>query len=452
MLIEFTVGNYRSFFEPMTISLEATKLRANEKILDEQNVFRINNLSLLRSAAIYGANASGKSNLIRAMSFMRRFALQSAKDFQAGEPTGVERFKLNLVARQEPATFQIIFHLDGKQYRYGFEVDDKSVRTEWLYRTVRRESRLFMREGDKYDIASGFKEGRGLETRTRSNALFLSVVAQFNGELATRLLAWFRNFMVLGPGLDDDFFNAYTADLCRKDPIFRERVTEIIKIADFGIAGLEVEQQSISEAASVVGLPKELQGMLTQFTEQFATAAAQWVGETEVPVEALLVPSTKTMHTVFDGEHNRTGQETFVLEQQESRGTRKFFALIGFVLKALEEGTILVIDEMESSMHPLLTLELIRMFNSPQTNPHNAQLIFATHDTGLLGQSLLRRDQIWFIEKDKYGASDLYSLAELNVRNDAEFEKQYIVGRYGAIPLIGGLRTLFEEIGRGTEA
>lgn len=455
MLIEFTVGNYRSFFEPMTLSLEATKLRANERTLDEQNVFQIGDVSLLRSAAIYGANASGKSNLIRALSFMRRFVLQSAKDSQIGEPTGVERFRLNMAARQEPASFQIIFVLDGVRYRYGFEVDEKAIRAEWLYHTAKREARLFMRQGDQYDIAGGFKEGRGLEARTRPNALFLSVVAQFNGPLATRLLAWFRAVMALGPGLDEDWFNAYTADLCRKDAAFCQKVIDLIRTADLGIVGLEVEQKTISEATTTAGIaagvPQELHGLVAQFAEQFATAAAHWTGE-DLPADALMVPLTQTFHNVFDRDHNLAGQETFLLEQQESHGTRKIFALAGFVLKALEEGTVLVIDELESRLHPLLTLELIRLFNSPQTNPHNAQLVFATHDTGLLGQSLLRRDQIWFTEKDKYGATDLYSLAELNVRNDAAFDKQYINGRYGAIPFIGGLRSLFEELAHGAEA
>ncbi len=196
---------------------------------------------------IFYSTASGKSNLVRALSFMGRFVLESARESQSGEPTRVERFRLNTAARQRPASFQVIFVLDGVRYRYGFELDEKAVQAEWLYRTVKRESRLFMRQGDQFEVSSAFKEGRGLEARTRANALFLSVVAQFNGPLASRLLEWFRSMMVLGPGLDDDVFNGYTADLCRKDEAFCKKVAALIRMADLGIKGLEVEQLTLPE-------------------------------------------------------------------------------------------------------------------------------------------------------------------------------------------------------------
>ncbi|MBU1661812.1 MAG: ATP-binding protein, partial [Chloroflexi bacterium] len=138
------------------------------------------------------------------------------------------------------------------------------------------------------------------------------------------------------------------------------------------------------------------------------------------------------------------GQAPFELGE-ESEGTQKFFYLLGPLLDALENGNILMIDELEARLHPKLTRELVRMFNSPQTNPHNAQLIFATHDAGLLGEYLLRRDQIWFTEKNRYGATELYSLAEMKERNDASFEKNYLLGRYGAIPYISGLRAFLEQ-------
>ncbi len=435
MLIEFTVGNYRSFLTPMTLSLEATKLRANEKMLDEQNVFRSGDLSLLRSAAIYGANASGKSNLISAMAFMKNFVLHSAKDSQTGEPTGIERFRLSTMSLQEPALFQIIFALGDKCYRYGFEIDDKIVRAEWLYHTTKRETRLFMRQGDQFELSGPFvKEGRGLENRTRDNALFLSVVAQFNGAIAMMILRWFRTKLNIISGLEDVGYFNFTLQRFEKDAVFRQRVLDFIHLADVGITDVRVETKSLTDAL----LPDEVRELLQHL------ATAKGISETEPFIKSL-----KTSHPIFDSEHNLVGQETFDMEKQESEGTQKIFSLSGPLLDTLEQGKVLVIDELEARLHPLLTLEIIRLFNSAETNPHNAQLIFATHDTGLLSQSLLRRDQIWFTEKDKYGATDLYSLAELNVRNDAAFEKQYITGRYGAIPFIGGLRTLFEGIAYG---
>jgi len=436
MLIDFTVGNYRSFFAPMTLSLEATKLRAYEKSLDEQNVFQGGALPLLRSAAIYGANASGKSNLIRALAFMRGFVLSSAKDSQIGEPTGVERFRLNTVGREEPASFQIIFALGDRYYRYGFEVDDGVIRAEWLYRTARRETRLFMRQEDQFELSGPFvKEGRGLESRTRNNALFLSVVAQFNGAIAIDILNWFRTKLNIISGLEDIGYRDATLQRFEDDADFRQRVLDFIRLADVGVTDITIETQSLRDVA----MPNQLREYVVRYLVK-----TQGVAENNPAVRKV-----KTTHPVFDAEQNVSGQELFDMEEQESAGTQKIFSLSGPLLDTLEQGKVLVIDELEARLHPLLTLEIIRLFNSPETNPNNAQLIFATHDTGLLGQSLLRRDQIWFTEKDRYGATALYSLAELNVRNDASFDKGYIAGRYGAIPFISGLRALFEEIADG---
>lgn len=157
------------------------------------------------------------------------------------------------------------------------------------------------------------------------------------------------------------------------------------------------------------------------------------------------VNEVKTYHKIFNQEFALPDLEEFDLGEQESEGTQKIFFLAGPLLNTLDEGKILVIDEIEARLHPLITRAIIRLFNSPKTNPQNAQLVFATHDTGLLRSDFFRRDQIWFTEKTRYGATDLYSLAELQVRNDASFDKDYIGGRYGAVPFIGGLASLFEE-------
>ena len=229
MLVEFSVGNYRSFHAPVSLSmLAATKLKHPN--LDANNIFTApDGLPMLKTAAIYGANASGKSNLIRALSFMRTFVLRSSKESQAGEAIRVEPFRLSTATLHVPSYFQIVFELDGARYRYGFELDAEQVHTEWLYRSVKRESRLFVREGDEYDIASGFKEGRGLEQRTRPNALFLSVVAQWNGPLAIALLSWFRNGLELILGLNDEYYSAFTLKRCQTDSNFRQRVIALVQ-------------------------------------------------------------------------------------------------------------------------------------------------------------------------------------------------------------------------------
>ena len=437
MLVEFSVGNYRSFHVPVTLSMQAAKLRSSNKRLDEHNVFQADRLSLLRSAAIYGANASGKSNLIQAMGFMRRFVLQSSRESQAGEPTGVERFRLSTVTRDKPSCFQIIFRLNDRRYRYGFEIDEKQVRAEWLYHTGQRETRLFIREGAQYDISSVFKPGRGLTERTRDNALFLSVAAQFNVRLAATLLKWFSQGFNIISGLDDTAYAGFTLRRFDTDESFRQRVLAFVREADLGIADIHVERLPLAEAP----IPEEVQYLLARVARKQGRSG-----------EELLVSRPKTTHQVFNSEQSVVGWETFDMEKQESQGTQKIFNLSGPLLDTLEGGKLLVIDEMEARLHPFITRAVIQLFNSPQTNPRNAQLVFATHDTSLLSHCFFRRDQIWFTEKDQYGATDMYSLAELQVRNDASFDKDYVAGKYGAIPFIGGLHSLFEEHPDGQEA
>ncbi len=437
MLVEFSVGNYRSFHAPVTLSMQAAKLRASDKRLDEHNVFQADRLSLLRSAAIYGANASGKSNLIQAMAFMRRFVLQSSRESQAGEPTGVERFRLSTATRGEPSCFQIIFRLNDRRYRYGFEIDEEQVRAEWLYHTGQRETRLFIREGAQYDISSVFKLGHGLTERTRNNALFLSVAAQFNVQLAMALLKWFRQGFNIISGLDDTAYAGFTLRRFDTDESFRQRVLAFVREADLGIADIHVERLSLAEAP----IPEEVQYLLARVVREQGRSG-----------EELLVSRPKTTHQVFNSEQGVAGWETFDMEKQESQGTQKIFSLSGPLLDTLEGGKLLVIDEMEARLHPFITRAVIQLFNSPHTNPRNAQLVFATHDTSLLSHRFFRRDQIWFTEKNQYGATDMYSLAELQVRNDASFDKDYIAGKYGAIPFIDGLHSLFEEHPDGQKA
>jgi len=436
MLVEFSVGNFRSFLQPVTLSMQAAKLRASDKRLDQENVFQANGTSLLRSAAIYGANASGKSNLIRALLFMRNFVLRSSTESQAEEPIKVDRFRLSTVARETPAHFQIVFCLDGRRYRYGFEVDEHRVRAEWLYHTQQRETRLFVREGDQYDISNVFREGRGLEGRTRNNALFLSVVAQFNGQLATTLLGWFRSQLGIISGLRDAAYGLFTVRRFGADEALRRRILAFVREADLSISDIDVETRSLGKAQ----MPGDVRGVL-----EWLTKLDRAPGKPRMDEGSLMVSEVRTTHGVFDEEHNPAGLETFDLDGQESEGTQKIFYLSGPLLDTLEHGKVLVIDEMEARLHPFITRAVIQLFNSSQTNPHNAQLVFATHDASLLGSRYFRRDQIWFTEKDQYGATDLYSLAELKVRKDASFDKDYIAGKYGAVPFIGGLQSLFEE-------
>jgi uncharacterized protein len=427
MLIEFHVGNFRSFKDLVNLNMTAAKLRARNKELDENNIFSINSTELLKSVAIYGANSSGKSNLIRAISFMRQFVLQSAKESQATDPIEVDSFKLHTDTEHQPSYFEIIFFLNGKQYRYGFEADTQKIHSEWLYHVPqKRESNLFIRENDEFSLSSVFREGRRVveENLTRSNALFLSVVAQFNGPTSKSILEWFKNHLNVISGLADEEYRHFTLESMEKGRL-KDDIISLIKRMDLGIADIKVAKTDISEAE----LPKELKQHLKDLSQKR--------GE-----EAPTLVTVDTFHKKYGTGNIPAPVVPFDLDDKESEGTQKLFYLSGPLLNTLRFGEVLIVDELDARLHPLITHAIIELFHSKKTNPNNAQLIFATHDTNLLSHKFFRRDQIWFTEKDRYGATNLYSLAEFKVRNDAPFEKDYIAGRYGAIPFIGGLHYL----------
>jgi hypothetical protein len=407
----------------------ATSLR-DDPNLDESNIFQVGKLSLLRSAAIYGPNASGKSNLVLAMMAFRTLVLTSATKLQAGEKIPLEPFALNVLSRNRPTYFQIVFLHEGKRYRYGFEADKESIHSEWLYQTAQRETRLFVREADVFDVSSAFKREApiSLQEKTRSNALFLSVLAQFNSPTAIALLSWFDVHFRGISGLDDGSYAAYTMERFEKDESFRQRVRDMVRLADVGIQDVSVKNIPLDHP----NFPEEVREMLKGLAKKEGK-----------PENELVVKGIETLHTIFDGE-TQAGEESFDMDE-ESEGTQKFFSLLGPLFHSLGNGSVLLIDELEARLHPLLTRELVRLFNSPESNPRNAQLIFATHDASLLGECLLRRDQVWFTQKNRFGATELFSLAEMKERKDASYLKNYMNGQYGATPHVANLRAYIEQ-------
>jgi hypothetical protein len=427
MLIEFSVANYLSFKDRVTFSMVAAPIKSKDKSLDENNVFEARpKLNLLTSAAIYGANASGKSNLVSAMNFMRNFILSSSEETRTKGRINLDSFRLSAETSGKPSFFEIVFIAAGIQYRYGFEVDRERVHGEWLYCVPSiRESRLFEREGDEIRLSKTFREGRGLAERTRPNALFLSVAAQFNGRIARIISNWFLDMDIIS-GLDDRWLRFMTESLFNDPRSFAE-ITQFMKTLDLSIEDLtlELDQSAASRLRS-------------EFPETFkADENRSFPGLYHI----------KTAHQSFDAAGKPSGKELFDLDEHESEGTRKLFALAGPLLSALGFGSVMVADEFDARLHPLITRRLVEVFNTRESNPLHAQLVFTTHDTNLLDNRLFRRDQIWFAEKDQYGATGLYSLAEYKgIRNDASYEKDYIRGRYGAIPYLGDLTALLEEV------
>ncbi|MEC4819156.1 MAG: ATP-binding protein [Scytonema sp. PMC 1069.18] len=426
MLIEFSVGNYRSFKEQVTFSMVAANLVAKEKKLDENNVFEVNDdLKLLKSAAIYGANASGKSNLIKALNFMKWFMINSSKETQSTEKIDIDRFKLSTETETKPSFFEIVFLMNGKQYRYGFEATRDQVVSEWLFYVPKsRETKLFERELDKINVSKTYKAD-GIQQKTRHNALFLSVSAQFNVKIAEKILYWLTKKVNIVSGLDDRGYQGYTVS-CLMNNKNQGEILQLLKRLDLGFGDVKVEEIELTVDSLPKILPDEIKKLILKNG-----------GEK--------VASIQTMHQKFDEEGKSVSVELFDLDNQESEGTQKVFALAGPLVDTLKNGKILIIDEFDARIHPLISRAILELFNSNETNPNNAQLIFITHDTNLLSNKLFRRDQIWFVEKNRYGATDLYSLAEYKVRNDASFESDYIKGRYGAIPYLGNLNHLIDS-------
>lgn len=422
MLIGFSVGNYKSFKETVTLSMVASSITEDDKELDENNLFEIHHkLKLLKSAAIYGANASGKSNLVAAISFMKWFVLNSSKETQVSEAIDIEAFRLSTETEKEPSFFEIVFRLEDKNFRYGFEVNTDRVVSEWLFQTDdNAEKMLFERDFDDF-ILDNFPEGQGISDKTRSNALFLSVVAQFNGKVSGKILLWFSKTLQLISGLQDTQYRKETLESFENER-HRHDIIEFIKKLDLGIADIQITNKPVF----IISQKTAMYGSLYPYSE--------------------IKPAVKTVHRKYDADGKQTAIELFDIEKHESEGTNKLFALAGILLDTLRTGKILLIDELDARLHPLITRELICLFNSNETNSHNAQLIFTTHDTNLLSSKTFRRDQIWFTEKDNKGATDLYSLVEYKVGKDASFERDYIIGKYGAIPFIGNFKELLGEL------
>ena len=415
MLIEFSVENFRSFKERMTLSMVAND---SEELLHSNTVSATAKLRLLKSAAIYGANASGKSNLVKAFQFMSDFIRTSAKDMQTGEKLDFEPFLLNTSEWARPSLFEIIFLVGATRYRYGFQINESVVVSEWLFQQSKRnEKALFTREGNVFTIFSGFKEAKGLESRTRDNALFLSVLAQFNVLTAIEIVS------VTGfyPTFSDPFLDvSVEADLFSKS--FHNNPKEISTfLAHFHLGFTEVLlKKNILQDSQPNGKIKDTN---TSFSEIF------------------------TKHRVIDSQNRGITSIDFNLEQQESNGTRKIVAFAPTFIEALQNGACIFFDEIDNSLHPLLSRKIIELFNNAETNAQGAQLIFTTHDTNLLSPNLLRRDQIWFTEKMPHGATDLYSLADFEINEakpsqSASYGNDYLLGKYGAIPYIGDVAAL----------
>lgn len=388
MLLQFSVTNHRSIKETAIISMKA----AADKTMKEILISPDGKKELLPVMAIYGANAAGKSNVLHALLLMREMVCGIYAKPLKGTELPYEPFAF-VDGETEPTELEIIYYYEGIKYAYGFSFDRNKVISEYLYHWPNgREALIFSRENGKYEFRESIQEQLILARRTPDNRLYLTSSNEWNCMQTEKAYLWFQQKLcgLISTGGS----NETTIDAIRESEQEKQRILKEMMLADLGICDIVLS------------------------------------GSAEKPI-------VSTIHQLIDSEGNQ--KRYTLLLGQESMGTQRFFSRIGLWMEAMKSGAVLVVDEIEASMHPLLTRHLIEMIQDKAINQNHAQLIFTTHDTGLLDLTLLRRDQIWFAEKDENTMqTDIYALTEFSPRKQENIAKGYLQGRYGAVPFIGG--------------
>lgn len=414
MLLQFAVENFLSFRDLEVFSMEASsdKTGAEYKILEKAS------LRVLNSAAVYGPNASGKSNLVTAMMWFRDEVLAPVSQNVQQTKIELTPFAMQVGAAEKASFFEVTFLWQNMRYRYGVEFLPDHIVTEYLFRKKSgvKEVPLFKREGQEIKpSATQFKEGKGLEKRTKKTSLYLTVCAAFDVEEANQVTEWFRQFRFVSGLSEQNFFN-FTAELLQEKK-YQKRLLQFARKADFMINGLSSRLDQISEDIFPDHLPKEVRQQLTSQNK-------------------LMEIKINTKHPVFNDAGEEVSECEWNMRDSESEGTQKFIALAGPLIHTLESGSILVIDEFEARLHPKLTSALVKWFQS-EANHKGAQLILTTHDVGLMTPDHFRRDQIWLVEKDRRGHSGLKRLSQFDVNQvkpGTRFNRNYLLGLYGASP------------------
>lgn len=396
MLIRFSFKNFKSFKNENCLDMEATSLKEHE-----YNVAKIDNGEYLKVSAIYGANASGKTNVLQAFDYMKKRILVS-DDSKKNSPIDEENV-YSFMINNDPIALEVeILAKNNKIYKYGFEVLKDTIISEWLFeKRVNKFYSIFERENNNVSMKPNkISDLVNIDERT----LFLNIYSKIdrNNEDFSNVYDWFVNstYLDLGNPNFERFINNRVSLKILSDENYKKELLKFIKTFDSGIEGIKTTPDSIEAVKSNNGI---------------------------IDIEV-----------IHKGEKGEVKALPFYLE---SNGTRKMFHLFDFFMDALKNGMVLFVDELDAKLHPLLTRYIINLFHNIDTNKGNGQLIYSTHDTVNLNKETFRRDEIWFAEKDKDGVSKIYSLADykindVKVRNDATYNKDYLSGRYGAIPVL----------------
>jgi ABC-type branched-subunit amino acid transport system ATPase component len=426
MLIELSVANYRSIRDRQILSLVAgpgTEMRG-PNVADAPG-----DLALLRVAAVFGPNASGKSTLFKALATLQQMVQWSAVAFQQGQLLPVVPFRLEAATEEQPTEFEIHFIAgDGVRYQYGVSATARQVHEEWLIAYPHGRAQRWFERTHASSANTAWKLGPNFlgsaaqrkvwQESTRDNALFLSTAVQLNNEQLQPAFQWLtQGLIVVAPGIAMN--PMLSLELLRTEPGAR-RIMGLLHAADIDIDHLELKEEDA---------PPPPPGM------------ARIEIRLPVPPGFPLQSAQNKFLRVMSWHKRKDDGEAVAFDfGEESDGTRKLFEYAGGLLQAIDRGATVCIDELDSSLHPRITRFLVEQFQ-PSNNPKNAQLVFSTHDVTLMDQDLLRRDQVWFIEKDAQGGSRLYPLLDYSPRKGEALERGYLKGRYGAVPLTGTLES-----------
>lgn len=412
MLIGFSFKNFASFKEETVFSMLASK--GTEFM--ETNSFESGNDRLLKSALIYGPNGSGKTNWIKALGFMQEMVFESVINKNILKKNDIFKFydKSNL----EETTFEVSFMQSGIIYEYGFSILNDQIVEEWLYRKVKRRSSLFHRTSPDWKdikLSGDMKKAEKIKDFTRKDSLFLTTATMFNIEITEDIIRWFSNLYILGVNFNTP---ALTLKYMENSYKNKSKILEQLKIADLGIQDFNYEVEDLDSNDH----------HLEEFNEDIPRNI-----KIDINVKHRSV-DLNTSHYIYDNNKNKVNEIELSFLKHQSMGTIKLFEVLGPILDTLEKGKILIVDEIDSRLHSGIVTYILGLFNSIDKNPKNGQLICNTHNVLLLDEEI-RRDQVWFVQKDKYGESELYCLDDFNdVRKDDLKLKKYLLGVYGAIP------------------
>ncbi len=413
MLVQFRFNNYKCFKDEIVFNVVASNYY-REKM---ENLIQVPQYALLRTAAVYGANASGKTKLFQAFNFMREVVLTSADTQSNNWQKSYAPFLLDTYSADQPSVFEVVFLMNDIQYRYGFELNGERIIAEWLFRKRSKEIKVLEFDGgpsvyynEKYinrKIINNLEDAKMF----RANSLIISSLSLWNDALSLNILNWFRRNNIISASLNTMAPRILTA---LELPKMKAKMIEFLRSADLGIFDVTPNEISIED------LPNEIKRMLP-----------------EDAINGPIVSGISISHKRYDKQHLPAGYVKLSLEKDESYGTYRFLSLAGPIINALETGSVLWIDEIDNGLHYDLVRALVSLFQDEKINVHNAQLIINTHNISLIDDAdLFRRDQIFIVKKNRYGEANLIPVSDFSLRESAKVGKLYREGRFGGVPYL----------------